>query len=270
MVAIEEDWGVRGWGRWRLGSVCYACSAMWWISAFSRPGRRVVAAAATALLVLGACGNPLPGEEAASKGSHAAAAPSPAAEPGRPVTPPFAVRGELDGLMLVWFDQKGLHTAKRRSDIPEARRAVVRVESLRIAPGQRLEPDHVYVADLRAAGPGGSYKVRVHSRAWFDAQVDAAHPGQQLAQQGDTGVTIYAASWCGVCRAAAAYLRSRHVPFVEKDIEKDAEANAEMLRKAHAAGKHPSGVPVIDFHGHLLLGFDQATLDRLIDQYKAI
>jgi glutaredoxin len=85
----------------------------------------------------------------------------------------------------------------------------------------------------------------------------------------DAGVTIYKASWCGVCRSAAAYLRSRNVAFVEKDIEKDAAANSEMQRKAHAAGQNPRGVPVIDFHGHVLMGFDQATLDRLIAQYKA-
>jgi glutaredoxin len=74
------------------------------------------------------------------------------------------------------------------------------------------------------------------------------------------------ASWCSACRGAAAYLRSRSVPFVEKDIEKDAQANAEMQQKARAAGKSPRGVPVIDFRGQLILGFDQAALDRLISQ----
>jgi glutaredoxin 3 len=237
--------------------------------------RRLAAPCALALL-FAACGNPVPGTATgASDDSPAASTPqkpaSPAAEAGRPVAPPFAVRGELDGLLLVWFDQQGLHTAKRRSDIPEARRAHVRVESLSVAPSQRLDPEHVYVADLRAAGADGSYSVRSHSRAWFDAQVDGARPAAEAsAHQADTGVTIYSASWCGVCRAAKAYFRSRNVPFVEKDVEKDADANNEMQRKAHAAGKRPTGVPVIDFHGHLMLGFDQATLDRLIEQYTPI
>jgi glutaredoxin 3 len=182
------------------------------------------------------------------------------------------VRGELDGLLLVWFDQEGLHSAKRRSEIPEARRAEVRIESLTVAPGQRLDPDHVYVADLSKASGDGNYAVRTHTRLWFDAQVDKARPAppSTTVASATGGVTIYKASWCGACKAAAAYLRSRNVPFVEKDIEKDAEANAEMLRKAQAAGKRPSGVPVIDFRGQIILGFDQATLDRLIQSSTAI
>jgi glutaredoxin len=223
-----------------------------------------------------ACGNPIPGAPAKAAGQPLECArpdtPDRATEIGSPVAPPFAVRGELDGLLLVWFDQEGLHTAKHRSDIPDDRRAQVRVESLSVAPNQRLDPDHVYVADLRAPATAGDYPVRTHTRDWFDAQVDGARPVAQAAEQtsSDASVTIYKASWCGACRAAAAYLRSRNVRFVEKDIEKDAAANAEMLRKAAAAGKRPSGVPVIDFGGQIILGFDQATLDRLIENSKPI
>jgi glutaredoxin 3 len=222
------------------------------------------------------CGNPLPGEDGKAGGRpNAAARPDTAKlsnEAGNVVAPPFAVRGELDGLLLVWFDQAGTHTAKRRSEIPEGRRSQVRVESLSVAPGQRLDPEHVYVADLRAPAAGGSYPVRTHTRDWFDAQVDGARPVPKPTEQASSNasVTIYKASWCGACRAAAAYLRSRNVQFVEKDIEKDAEANAEMLRKAAAAGKRPSGVPVIDFGGQIIMGFDQATLDRLIERSKPI
>lgn len=216
-----------------------------------------------------ACGNPFAALEA-----KAAAPPAETpggSEPGQAVVPPFAVQGELDGLLLVWFDDKGPHTAKHRADVPEARRAEVRIDSLNVAPEKRLDPDHVYVADLRQPGASGGYAVHTYTRAWFDARVDAARPKPETqAALADTGVTIYKASWCGACKAAAAYLRSRNVRFVEKDIEKDAEAQAEMLRKAQAAGKRPSGVPVIDFRGHILLGFDQAALERLIQSAQPI
>jgi glutaredoxin 3 len=219
-----------------------------------------------------ACGNPIPGQEGAGAApSPVRVAPNRQSEQGEPAAPGFVVRGELEGMLLVWFDQQGLHTAKRRSEIPEARRRQVRVESLRAAPGQRLDPDHVYIADLSKPGANDSYSVRTHTRAWFDAQVDAARPTAEASTvAGDGRVTIYKASWCGACRAAAKYLQSRHVAFVEKDIEQDSEANAEMLRKARAAGKQPSGVPVIDFRGQIVLGFDQATLDRLIGDNQAI
>ena len=202
-------------------------------------------------LMLGACGNPVQ-------------APASNPEQSATVAPPFSMRGELDGLLLVWFDQAGTHTATRRSDVPEAHRREVRIDSLHVAPDKRLDPDQVYVADLSAPGKDGSYPVRKTSRSWFDSRVVAARPPPEPAAS-SSDVTIYMASWCGACRSAAAYLRSRHVPFAERDIEKDSEANGEMLRKARAAGKSPSGVPVIDFHGHIILGFDRDELARLIE-----
>ena len=178
------------------------------------------------------------------------------------------MEGELEGLLLVWFDAEGVHTAQKRSDVPEAQRADVRVDSLNVAPDKRLDADHVYVADVRNPDASGNYPVRRASRAWFDALVDKAKPAPEARE---AGVTIYMASWCGACRATASYLRSRKVPFVEKDIEKDAAASAEMQRKAQAKGLSPRGVPVIDFMGEILLGFDQARLERLVDRYaKAI
>lgn len=179
-----------------------------------------------------------------------------------PVNPPFDVRGEAEGLLLVWYDQQGIHTATKRSEIPEASRAQVRVDSLSVAPDQRLDPDSLYVADLRAAAADGRYQVRKATRTWFDGQVDQAKPAPP--EQKAEDVVIYKAAWCGVCKSAAGFLKQKHVPFIEKDIEKDPAAAAEMQRKASAKGLRPTGVPVIDYHGELLLGFDQQRLSQLI------
>jgi glutaredoxin len=180
------------------------------------------------------------------------------------IKPPFDVSGELDGLLMVWFDAEGLHTAQKRSEIPEAQRASVRIDSLNVAPDARLDPEHLYIADLRSPGSDGSYPVQKATRAWFDAQVDRSKP--QAAAVEDGSVIVYKASWCGACRSAAAYLRSRKVNFVEKDVEKEPGASDEMLRKAQAKGLRPRGVPVIDFRGEIMLGFDQARLSALIDR----
>jgi glutaredoxin len=180
------------------------------------------------------------------------------------VTPPFAVRGDLDGLLMVWFDAEGLHTAQKRSEIPEARRAQVRIDSLNVAPDERLDPELLYVADLRSPGSDGTYPVQKASRSWFDAQVDREKPKPVV---DESSVVVYKASWCGACKSAEAYLRSRHVPFVEKDVEKDPGASQEMQRKAQAKGLTPRGVPVIDFHGEIMLGFDQQRISALIDRY---
>jgi len=229
---------------------------------------KIFPALGVVLAVAIGCGNP-PAEEAPT---GAVDAPAPSADDAvERVTPPFPVRGDLDGLLLVWFDAEGQHSAQRRSDIPAARLEAVRVDSLRIPPAQRLDPDYVYVADLRTALADGSYAVTKRRRAWFEARVAALAPTPQpeAAALTDEGVTLYRTSWCGVCKSAASFFRSRDIGFVEKDVEKDPAAAAEMQKKARAAGKTPTGVPVIDFHGHILLGFQKDALDRLIRMQKA-
>ena len=139
----------------------------------------------------------------------------------------------------------------------------MRIDSLAVPPDQRLDGDHVYVADLRKPAAGGGYAVQKRTRAWLEAHVQSLLP---VPEEPTGDVTMYMASWCGACKAAAAYMRSRDVPFVEKDIERDAAAASEMRQKAQAAGKTPRGVPVIDFRGTLLMGYDQQSLATLIDQ----
>lgn len=218
---------------------------------------------ALALGLLAACGNPV---EQATQATQAPERPAAAAEPVavavEKVVPPFAVAGDCDGLLLSWFDGDGLHTAQRRQDVPEDRRAQVRVVSMATDPTHRLDPEHVYVADLTAPGEGGAFPVVKMPRAAFDALVDAQ---TAAARPADAEVVLYSASWCGVCKATRRFLEQQGVAFTEKDVEKDPGANAEMQRKARAAGKTPRGVPVIDFGGEIILGFDQGRLRQLID-----
>lgn len=214
-----------------------------------------------ASLALAACGKTADPGNAEPGQAEPGQASAQIAEPV-PTQAPFDVSGEGEGLLLVWYDAQGIHTAVKRSDIPEASRAKVRVDSLRVAPQARLDPDQIYVADLRTPAADGHYPVRQASRAWFDAQVDREKPAAPEAKPED--VVIYKAAWCGACKAAAGYLKQRHVEFVEKDVEKDPGAAAEMQRKASAKGLRPTGVPVIDYHGELLLGFDKQRLNTLI------
>jgi glutaredoxin len=190
--------------------------------------------------------------------------------------PPFDVRGEAEGLLLVWFDGEGLHTANRRSDIPEERRASVRVDDLSLPPDDRLDPEQVFVADLSRARGDGSYAVRQMPRSSFDAMVSRAAgetetaevelPSAALAGNADGEVVIYGASWCSACRSAAAFLRQRNVPFVERDIEREPGAREAMMRAAEAAGVRTTGIPVIDFRGRIIRGFDQPALERAIEE----
>ena len=199
--------------------------------------------------------------------------------------PPFPMRGDLEGLFLVWFDQEGAHTAGKRSEIPEAHRQEVRVDSLAIAPEQRLDPEFVYVADLRAPGREGQYAVRKVRREDFEAHIEAARRGAIAARRSSdesvenrapeepqahndstatADVIIYGASWCGACHTAAQWLTAHQIPFVEKDIEREPGAREEMMRKAEAAGIQPSGIPVIDVRGQLMMGFDPHQMQAML------
>ena len=184
---------------------------------------------------------------------------------GEAVTPPFEVKGDCDGLLLVWFDDEGPHSATSRDEIPEAHRERVRVDSLSLAPEDRLDPAFVYVADLRAPGEAGRYPVRKLPREAFESLIDRAAPSEPAATA-SADVIIYGADWCGACRSTAAFLRERNVPFVEKNVERDPQAQAEMQQKCRRAGISPNGIPVIDFRGTILTGFDPARLASLIAQ----
>lgn len=221
------------------------------------------------LVFLAACagGDATPATESEVEGSLAAAA-------GEPVEPPFQVAGDADGLVLTYYDEEGPHTVNNRNDVPEENREQVRVDSLELAPDQR-EPNHVYVADLRTE-VDGRYAVRRFTREAFDALLDEAagveEPPEfpEMPSQPTTlasnDIIIYGASWCGACRSAARYLSQRGVPFEEKDIERDQGARAEMNAKARAAGVRTTGIPVIDFRGNILAGFDRRRIDGLLAQ----
>ena len=75
---------------------------------------------------------------------------------------------------------------------------------------------------------------------------------------------IYGAEWCGACRQAGAFLRARGIEFVELDIEHDPAAAAAMRSSARAAGVSTSGIPVIDFRGRIIAGFDRDALEEAI------
>ena len=209
-----------------------------------------------ALCLLG-CGNPPFGEQPSRPEQQATAT---------VVTPPFLVRDGAKGLLFVWYDGEGAaHTETRISNIPPARREMVRVDSLELPPERRLDPQFVYVADLRSPGADGSYAVRKLGREAFAKAVipAAADPGPAL-EATSSEVVIYGAAWCGACKQAAGYFRSKGVPFTERDIEKEPDARREMLAKAKKQGINPSGIPVIDVKGTLVGGFNPAMVESLL------
>ena len=76
-------------------------------------------------------------------------------------------------------------------------------------------------------------------------------------------VRIYSTPTCTFCHQLKDYLCDRHVKFVDYDVSRDQRKAGEMLHKSRQ-----TGVPVLDFHGTIVVGFDKPKVDRLIAKHR--
>ena len=79
-------------------------------------------------------------------------------------------------------------------------------------------------------------------------------PGSETAQP----VVMYATAWCPYCAKARAYFRKNGIAYIEHDVEKSAEAKAEMAR---LGGK---GVPLIVLGRAAMNGFSESGFEALL------
>ncbi len=73
-------------------------------------------------------------------------------------------------------------------------------------------------------------------------------------------VILFATPSCPHCNHAKRYLRQRGIRFRDVDVSKDAIAARDMVRRSGQ-----QGVPVIDINGKIVVGFNRAEVDRLLD-----
>ena len=214
--------------------------------------------------------------------------PAAAADPAASVV----VRDSSEGLLLTWIDDKGdFHVEQKVTDVPMMGR-----DSVRVVDPNKDEGTHegqVFVVDLRQARADGTYPISTMSRTDFEkiaearrekhgptlataasaaaSAVASAVAAPDLGGTGEPGpgvgrqaVIIYGASWCGACHQAAAYLRRKGIPYVEKDIEKDPQAAREMQRKLDSAGLRTGSIPIIDVRGKVMVGFNPQEVDEAL------
>jgi glutaredoxin-like YruB-family protein len=72
-------------------------------------------------------------------------------------------------------------------------------------------------------------------------------------------IIVYSGPGCPACGTAKAYLRRRGVGFREVDIARDQHAAQTLVRRSGQMA-----VPQIDIDGHLVVGFNQAEIDRIL------
>lgn len=74
-------------------------------------------------------------------------------------------------------------------------------------------------------------------------------------------VEIYTTSWCGYCKQAVGYLKSRGIPFTEHDIEKD-ESAARRWKEIAPEG----GVPVAVIGKRVVRGYSRELYEKLLSE----
>jgi glutaredoxin len=224
-------------------------------------------------LALGSCKRSAPSDK-----DPAAITPAPLADP----LPALVLRDDTPSLLLTWVDDDGnFHVVQRIDEVPAERREKVRV----VVTGQEAGTgQYVYVADLRQQAADGTYAVKGVARAEWDtigaerrkSRIEAlapkAAPVGSVAEQkpGAAKLTaiIYGADWCKPCHQAEDFLRSVGVDVTKKNIETSEAAQAEMQEKLARAHRTDGSIPVIDFMGHIYVGFSQEALQRALDRAR--
>ena len=77
----------------------------------------------------------------------------------------------------------------------------------------------------------------------------------------DKKVIIYSTPTCPYCKRAKDYLSQKGIPFVDRNVAQDRDAAKEMMQKSGQMG-----VPVIIIDSEVVVGFNQALVDKLLSQ----
>ena len=209
--------------------------------------------------------------------------------------PPLEIKNDSPNLLLTWIDDKGdFHVVQKPDDVPKEGRDNVRVV---VTTSEDGTGKLVYVANLNEVTPSGAYRVKTMTRAAWDelgaskrkarleALAPSAAPPDSAAPAGSAdaasagagkkalasgiSATIYGASWCKPCHDTERYLKQRGVAVVDKDIDENPVAAAEMRQKLARAGRSGSSIPVIDLMGQILVGFSPVALDQAIEAARS-
>lgn len=223
-------------------------------------------AASLAILLMGCAAEP----------SSEKAPPSEAAE----ATP--VVTDERTDLVFTWIADGGPQIASSVGEVPDEVKHSVRVQDPSVPPEKR-DTSVLYLADLTKPTPNGQYPVKTVVRSEYEAERRAVEEAARKAsaaavaasttagggvpapvaippQLGQSPVIMYATKHCPVCVKARRWLLEQNIPYVEKDVEQDAQAAQALAKKGAEQGVSTRGVPMFEIGGRLLPGFDKAQI----------
>ena len=73
-------------------------------------------------------------------------------------------------------------------------------------------------------------------------------------------ITVYSTPTCSWCNTLKSYLRQHHIRYTDVDVSRDTAKAQEMVRKSGQ-----QGVPQTDINGQIIVGFDKARINTLLD-----
>ena len=184
-------------------------------------------------------------------------------------------------VLFTYIDWKSQYaTVEKAAEVPDEFRNDVIVVDLNLSPSERMAESKVIVADMEQLDEKGNFLLRCEDRAQFEKAVALKRQWklsktrqmpamtQQQAQDMDIPantdqIILYSTSWCGYCKAAEKFLKEKGLAYVKKDIEADDNASLEMQAKCMRNGAQQCGVPVIDWKGKVILGYDEEQMKAL-------
>lgn len=73
-------------------------------------------------------------------------------------------------------------------------------------------------------------------------------------------ITIYTTKYCNFCHAAKDFFNERGFKYNEKDVQDNPENLQEMISLSNQMG-----VPVIKIDNEIIMGFDRARLEEILE-----
>jgi len=128
--------------------------------------------------------------------------------------------------------------------------------------GEQIETDGSWIIDdelVAYVDLAGELQTIHLSEVDLAASKEKAELESASEAEGGPKITVYMTSWCGYCRKARQLLDTLEAEYVAVDIEKDRDAAIEYRKKSGGSG----GVPLIDFDGELVRGYNEQSIRRL-------
>lgn len=79
----------------------------------------------------------------------------------------------------------------------------------------------------------------------------------------DNPVIVYGAEWCAFCHVAMDYFNKIGVKYEYRDVDTNKDWIQESIDKSGQ-----TGIPVLDFNGTIVVGFDRPKIDATLASQK--